>query len=1245
MNGIKRSDSRRTPRRWGVVITLACAVAISHPIGLYAQSGAGSIQGTVQDASGAALPGSSIHVVNDATGVVNDATSNSAGVYAVQGLFAGKYTVTYSAKGMKKYQTVVNLQDAQNAVLNPKLTVGDVTEQVTVAAEDTQLITLDSGTVSTELDFKRIDQLPQNGRSILGLAQNTVPGLEAGGTRANGLMGEAMEYSQDGAPMTNRNFGGEANTPQAILPDPDSVQEAKFETLNSSAQFSTPATVILTTKSGTNQYHGSLFETARNNAIGIAKARQNPANFAAPKLIRNEFGGSVGGPISIPKVYDGKNRTFFFFAYERFSLRQSASELVTVPTAAMRNGDYSQLYNSAGILQTIYDPNSTQAGTLQRTPFPGNIIPLTRESPLAKTLYAATPLPTSADNPLVNSNFNATNPTSQTVPNFTTRLDHVFNSNNRAYFRFTDIDQQQQALRNYPANSPANIAGGGLPAGATGFQDQPVQTISGALGYSHVFSPTFYGETILSQQWQRFYVQGNQASLADYEKILGLPNDFNQPAFPAIGSNLTMPYGGSQWYYGMSQILTTLDQNFTKALGKHQLAFGGRYRHERFGYLSDRSPDTVAFSNLATAVYDPTTGANYGAKPNTGFADADFFLGAADSYSENKNAPFNHIRDQEFDFYVQDNWRITSRLTVNVGLRWEMHPAPHADQGNLVTFDIKNDALVLPNPISTYIANGFTTQALVTNLQNLGVKFETPSQAGIPSAGFNNSMANFDPRLGFAWSPGFLSKWGTVIRGGYGEYIYPVPVRNSTRYLTSDYPFTAGYSQSYVSAAYAPDGLPNLLLRTPQTVVAGLNSANVVNTNSTSALLPGITLGETLASNYPPDHVRDANFTLEQPLKNSSVLRISYVYTHGSNLDQNLQYNNAPSTYTWETTTGTVPPTGYYASTATRPYDQTIWGNNVISQKTGWSNDSALQLNYQRPFKNGYSYQIFYVYSRAFRVGGNTFRDSVLYPAANFAPGVLPSGMNVGTDIAPSQALNRYENYHVDTAIPEYRLNFNGVVEVPVGKGRKLFHNSNRLVDALVGGYQLAFVGQWLSQSFQVAASNWGAANPLQVYGSNDPVNDCTSGVCHPAYLWFNGYISPTVINATSKGITGIPSSYVPYLPPINNVPGTSNFGNNNVNVVLKNGQTVSVAYSPGPSGANPFSQTVILGPSNFEADISLYKVFSISERVKVRLNVDAFNAFNIQGRVNPNTTTGVESLQTSYWTPRQIQISARFSF
>jgi len=1219
---------------------------------LHAQSGAGTIQGTVRDASGSAIPAAKIHVINQATAVYNDTTSNSEGFYAVQGLFVGDYTVTFTAPGMKKYQTVIQLQNAQVAILDPKLTVGDVAEQVTVTGEVLQLATYDSGTVSTQLDSKRIDQLPQNGRNVLGLAQNTVPGVEANGTRVNGLMGEGMEYSLDGAPMTNRNFGGEANSAQATLPDPDSVQEAKFETLNSSAQFATPATVILTTKSGSNGVHGSFFETARNNYFGIAKARQNPADFAAPHLVRNEFGGSVGGPIVIPKLYNGKDRSFFFFAYERFSLRQNANELVFVPTVAMRNGDFSGLVNSSGVLQTLYDPSSTQsaANNYARTPFPNNQIPLNRISPLAKTLYAATPLPQTGDNPLVNSNFNAINPTTQTVPNITFRLDHVFNQSNRVYVRFTDIDQQQQALRNYPVNSPANIEGGGLPAGATGYQAQPIQTISHALGYSHIFSPTFFSETIISQQWQRMYVQGNQASLANYEQKLGLPNNFGQIGFPAIGSangsipSLLMPYGGSQWYYGMSQMLATLDENLNKIWGKHQFAFGGRFRYERFSYLSDRSPDQINFTNLATAVYDPTTGANYGAKANTGNQDADFFLGAAGSYSQNKNAPFNIARAKEYDLYLQDNYRVNSKLTINAGLRWEMHPSPHALNNNFMTFDMKNDAIVLPKPITEFIASGYTTQALVNNLTNLGVKFETPQQGGIPSSGFLNSMANFLPRIGFAYTPGFGPK-GMVIRGGYGEFIYPVPVRNSIRYLTANYPFTAGYSQSYTSAAQSPDGLPNFLLRSPVTVVAGQNSSNVVNSNSENSLLPGINIGESLAADYPPAHVREANLTIEQPFRDGSVLRASYVYTHGYNLDQNYTYNNAPSAYVWETATGTTPPTGTFASVATRPYDNKTWGSNVISVKTGWSNDSALQLNYQRPFKKGFAYQIFYVYSRAFRVGGNTFRDNTLYPAANFAPGVLPSGMDTGTLLEPSRALNRYENYKVDLAIPANRIGYNGIVDLPVGKGKRYLGNSNKFVNAVLGGYQVAFVGQVVSQAFAATNTNWGATSPVEMYKSDAPVNDCRSGVCHPAYLWFNGYLSPAVIGAAKNGITGVPANYTPYLAPINNVPGTANFGNNNVNVTLKNGTQVSTAYSPGPAGANPFSQTILQGPKNYVTDMSLYKVFSITERWKLRVNVDAFNAFNIQGRVNPDATTGVESLQTSYWTPRQIQFTARLSF
>lgn len=169
---------------------------------LWAQSGVGTIQGTVQDLSAAAIPGATVQALNQATGVSLETTTNNDGFYAIKGLFAGTYTVTVSAAGMKKSETTITLQSGQVLVSNRQLAVGEISEKVTVVGETIQLATYDSGTVNTQLDAARIDSLPQNGRNVLGLAQNTVPGLEAGGTRANGLMGEAMEYSLDGAPMS-----------------------------------------------------------------------------------------------------------------------------------------------------------------------------------------------------------------------------------------------------------------------------------------------------------------------------------------------------------------------------------------------------------------------------------------------------------------------------------------------------------------------------------------------------------------------------------------------------------------------------------------------------------------------------------------------------------------------------------------------------------------------------------------------------------------------------------------------------------------------------------------------------------------------------------------------------------------------------------------------------------------------------------------------------------------------------------
>jgi hypothetical protein len=1279
----------RTFRQWNVPI-LAIAVAfglVLFSTAALAQSGAGSIEGTVTDSTGAVISGASIHVVQEGTNAAADTKSTDVGFYQVPNLFTGTYDVTITAPGMKTYKTTVELLVAQAAVVNPTMTTGAVTQQVNVTADVIQLTTTDSGTIASTLENTRINQLPMNGRLLLSLTGETTPGLESTGGRANGLMPEALEYVADGVPLTNRNFGGEGNSTQAQLPDPDAVQEVRVETTNTSAMYSSPATGIITTKSGTNGLHGSLFETARNNGTGIAKLRQNAATFVAPPYIRNEFGASAGGPIVLPHVYHGQDKSFWFFAYERFSLVSGTDEAVAVPTAAMEGGDFSNLVNGSG-LQTLYDPSTTTnspscaadaglANPACRTQFAYNGKPNTINpallAPATKIMYAITPAPNIAGvtDPLEGANLDFPNQTYEIIPTITFRLDHNFNEKNHAYLRYTSNTQLDQALRNYPSNSPDTLADSavGIPNAASGYQDINIGNYGGALGYTHVFSPTFFAETIVSQDWLEQYVGGGGNPLLDYESILGLPNNFGEKGFPTIGSNLIMPYGGTMYQYQENQIISNIDENLTKIVGKHQLLFGARYRHERFGYLPDRSADSVSFSaGETTGLLDGTTVASNtdSALPNTGYQDADFFLGGASSYSVTQEAPYIHFHDMEFDGYFQDNWRVSRNLTVNIGARYEAHPAPWLKYGLMESFDLKNDAVALPNPISYYVSAGYTTQTIVNNLENLGVVFETESQAGFPANGIKNENFTIGPRLGLAYT---LGKYGTVIRGGYGRYIYPVPVRNFERDVVLNQPFVASYSQSYTAANQSPDGLPNYLLRNRQALVMGQNTTTgIVNSSTTNAILPGGFSLLNIDPNDNPDFVTQTNFTIEQPVKGGSAVRLTWLWSHGTNLDHYYNYNNHPSQYVWEVNSGTALPTGTYTNTATGPYNQTTYGGNTWITKDGWSNDNALQATYQRLFHHGVAYQINYVWSKPFRVGGNTFRDGQIDPRLNYpvgslgttsspfgtlVPGALPPAQPAGTaPYANFHALQVFEEYQVDSAIPKQHITFNGIVDLPFGTGKKFLGKSNRWENEVVGGWQLAGDGNIVSQDFSITSSNYGPTNPLKVYKHGAHITDCRSGTCHPSYLWFNGYIAPTVnanTGCTTKCISGLPSDYAPYQVPIDNTPGTTYYGQNEVAVTLANSQVVNTPYSPGPFGANPFSHTFLNGPINYTIDGSLFKVLPITERVNLRFNFDVFNVLNMQGYNNPNGTDGTEAVANqvanSANVARQVQLTLRLTF
>jgi Carboxypeptidase regulatory-like domain len=1298
------------------VIALGIAMYCSSAL---AQSGAGSIQGTVTDPSGAVIAGASVHVVQQGTNVAADTKTNDVGFYQVPGLFTGTYVVTVTAPGMKTYNQTIDLLVSQTGVVNPVMAVGAVSQQVNVAANAVQLTDTADGTITSTLENARINQLPMNGRLLLTLTQETTPGLEQSGGRLDGLMPEALLYVADGAPLSDRNYGGEQNTTQDQLPDPDSIQEVQVVTMDGNALYDTPGTAVITTKSGTNQLHGTFFETARNNGWGIAKARQNAANFAAPKLVRNEFGASAGGPIVLPHIYHGKDKSFWFFSYEKYALASDVTQEDYVPSTAWRNGDFSGAYNSSGVLQTIYDPTTTKANAACvnnvgavannpacRTQFDYNGVPNTINpaliSPLTKLLYAMSPTPSPSlanVNPLVAQNYIWPGPTHDFIPTVAFRLDHDFNEKNKTYLTYRDT-LQNYIYPAYAAGPPATVAATvgniSVPAGLNAVNDFPGAEYAGSIGYTHIFSPTFYSETVLSQQWMMVYLFNGGNPNFDYEAQWGLPNNLGQTGSPAVSTGLVETYPGDQDAYGLHQILSTIDENLTKTVGRHQMQFGGRFYHERFNYDLDRQEDQVAFAAQATGLLNPSTGTTEGDFANAGQSNADFYLGTAYDYSVSNPSPHIHFHDMEIATYFQDNYHVSQHLTVNIGVRYEALPAVWYKWGTLNGFDLKNDAMVTAAPVSSLVANGFFSQAIVTNMENDGTVFETPQQAGMPSSIMKSYDLNFSPRVGIAYQP-FGGKYGTVIRGGWGRYIYPIPTRNIQTGDTGE-PFVTTYGQNWESPTQSPDGLANWILRNnyynssggDNFTIAGLNSGNnVINTTSTNAVLPGYSVTMT-APDYGPDTVTEVNATIEQALKGNSALRLSWVWTHSSHLDDPFYFNNAMSSYVWEMNTGTAPPNGgasvigtsqqnTYASTALGPYNQTTYGTNDLQQKDGWSNDNALQANYQRLFHHGIAYQIMYVWSKPFRVGGNSTRDGIEYPVGDWqsasvgtmtspwgtvTPPALPPKPPTGTpSYADWHSLNVFEQYQTDSAIPKQHIQFNGIVDLPFGTGKRFLGNSNRFLNELVGGYQLAGDGQVISQDFVVASSNWGATNPLHVYKHAYPITDCTSGACRSEYLWYNGYISPKVIagaGCTTNCISGLPANYqnssgLPtspaYLSPVDNNPSLPNFGTNDVQVTLSNGSVQTVAYAPGPATANPYAHSYLNGPYNYEADLSLFKLFPITERFNLRVNVDAFNFLNIQGYANPNTTSGEEIVQpggvgtSSYWTPRQLQFSMRLSF
>ncbi len=1231
----------------------------------------GSILGTVKDLSGAAIPGAKINLLHIETGRALNLTANHEGYFASPGVAIGPYKIRVEAPSMKAWEGDLVMETGKTLEIAPVLAPGNVTETIQVSAT-IPLVTTTEATDASTLDSQRIKELPINGRDLNTLLGEVAPGIEQvidvnGGVRTGGLMVYSSSFVQDGALSNNREFGGSMNQ-QGL----ESVGEVRVETSTSSVRYNTPATIIVSTKSGTNDLHLSAYETARNNAFGVARARQdisfNPqAPYRTPKLIRNEFGGSASGPVILPKIYNGRNRTFWFFSREGVELRQGLTRDFAVPTVAMRNGDFSQLYDSAGRQLVLYDPLTTRIEQINgrsvavRDPFRGNIIPAQREGALAKYLWGITPLPTDVTNPVTTTNYKAavaTNGAPNLSDNPTTiKIDHRISESDSFFVktnggrRYTNFIGTASGIGAPTANNEANVT------------YLPMQAVAVASSWTHLFSPNLFVETSAAHTWQSTKtITGPTNAQQNWAQTLGLPNPYAEIGFPnitSIGNLMTYTEGDNR--RALTSHILTVSQNYTLIRGTHNTQFGFSYFREREHLLPDQGAisGSAAFNSGATALMSPTLGSatQPQAVAQTGYDAANFFLGIANTYTVGLKRSYLRLHGSATGLYLQDNYKVSKRLTITPGLRWDLNPAMTEDNYQLNGFDVPSHSVVLPQPVDYYYKLGLTTPQVVKVFTDVGMTFKSAGELGRSSNIFPSNYFDIAPRMGFAYTA-FEGRRQFVIRGGYGMYISAIPMRTLLAQFSGSAPFRATFQYAPNSAATSPDGVQNYLLRTVPTYFAGQNTSGVINIDSPNPVGRGQSVVG-IDPNFPDLKIHEWNVAVEKQLSRTLVFRVRYNGKHGVNADQLNEINPGPTTYNYYITTLQPTVTGAYSSVYNRPYDQNAYTSVRLLAKTGMINTETFTLEMERRFSKGIGFQAFYTITNSLRLAGNSFRDGVGQVPAAYLPGAVPQD---------PEERNRFLNYTRDGGIPQHRWRWNFSYDAPFGRGRRFARDAGSLVNAVIGGWRLAGSGTVVSSWWTAPTNNWGPIGNLEVYRTKYPILDCraTSPTatnpaderCYQGYLYFNGYISNRFINSRNaaglrNGVYGLPADYKAFQGPINPWPvggqttdyGSAQWDTNNVNIRLQTGSTVQVGYD---TGLHPMRNQYFLGPFNWTQDVSALKFFNLGERARLRVNIDIFNVFNTQG-LNPPGGDGIVTLQNSYGgfgtRPRQVQVGLRLEW
>lgn len=1093
---------------------------------MMAQVEQGRFVGRVADPSGASVVGALVVARNVDTNIQQKATTNDTGEYVITPVPAGSYLVTVTAEGFEKATTKrIELQVGQILRQDMPLAVGSSTTVVEVSTA-APLLATDSATMSQVLTNKQVTELPINGRGYYRLAQLT-PGAVLLGATGNtlairpetvngnvisGIRGSATSFLLDGVDTTEQHQGG-----TFIQTSIDAIQEISVTQSPYSAEFNRGGAFFnSTTKSGTNAYHGGVFEFFRNDYLDA----RNYFALTRQRLKRNQFGATFGGPITIPHLYNGKDRSFFFFNYEGLRLRQTIVYNNTVPSDAVRAGIFT------GYKQ-IYDPlTSVTAGNItQRAEFANDVIPAARLSPQALAILQYYPRQNTSTG-----TFQRNAPQPINFNQYIARIDHQLTPKNRLFARWVYMKQGETDPNFAPALglAPLTSLGQDIAVGLiSNVGSSMVNEIRSHYLPSHVRLPAFL-------QGPDFNGQIGVAGFSDLLRDgVGAFPDYAWSGYAALqGSSF------DQRPKSQDRKAWEITDNFTILKGRQSIKFGTLIRYYQWlGFDSQQFAGAFTFNgNDSANVRMTTTGATTATTTAGGDSFADFLLGYPSAVQ--RAYPATNFGGQGWykQFFLQDDFRVSDRLTLNMGLRYEYSPWLTGYQGQVGTFD--------PTQAKPVIVGGdgptpdLTSQTAAPRAYAaFGQYIQTSSTAGLPYNMTYTNKTQFGPRVGLSYSVNPRM----VIRSGFG--IFYEPEGTGGRVNLNMLPFRLNETQNQTQNARPTRNLANYFLGSP--LGSALTNPSLVPTRT------HLSVGQNI--HYSLD--------VQYQITNHDVLDVGYVANRGVHLNSNQDYND--------------PTPGPGAIQTRRPYQP--WGTIGFNTQDLSQNYSSLQAKFDHRFSHGFNLLASYTFSKLLQYG----------PVAAAGGPTGLAGGNTGFEYA----LSPFDVPHNLALSSSYAL--------PFGRGRMFLAQSNRLVDAVLGGWQLQSIIILRSGAPYTLGINGDPAN-TGVGGQRPNTNPnsagCRAGFTRSLATWFNR------------------ACYVD-----------------------------APLYTYGAVRANTLRSDVYR-----QIDGSLFKNFSMPHESTLSLRLEVFNIPNLTTFAAPNTnidSTAGGQITTTGNTPRNLQLALKYNF